>query len=163
MSFADICEKMGRVLTPPRCICNIFVHQLHAWRLHTSFTNLHIHTYLSNILYLQIFRYHEVTINRSDCDHYDRRKPFKEIQRTLEWCHNERNGFWNHRRFECLRNRLFRRRSKKTSKLRLTGLCGASNGEMCPFDDIIMMFDKYFQNTPSPKRLWVLASMKIPI
>ena len=29
----------------------------------------------------------------------------------------------NHRRFDCLLNRLFRRRSKKTSKLRVIGLC----------------------------------------
>ena len=42
---------------------------------------------------------------------------------TSQWRHKERNGVSNHRRFECLRNRLFRRRSKKTSKLRATGLC----------------------------------------
>ena len=42
---------------------------------------------------------------------------------TLQWRHNERNGVSNHRRFDCLLNRLFRRRSKKTSKLRVTGLC----------------------------------------
>ena len=29
----------------------------------------------------------------------------------------------NHQRLDCLLNRLFRRRSKKTSKLRVTGLC----------------------------------------
>ena len=43
--------------------------------------------------------------------------------RTLQWRHNEHNGVPNHRRFYCLLNRLFRRRSKKTSKLRVTGLC----------------------------------------
>ena len=37
--------------------------------------------------------------------------------------HNEHDGVSNHRRFDCLLNRLFRRRSKKTSKLRVTGLC----------------------------------------
>ena len=41
----------------------------------------------------------------------------------LEWCHNERDGIWNHRRLDCLLSRLFRRRSKKTSMLRVTGLC----------------------------------------
>ena len=39
------------------------------------------------------------------------------------WRHNERHGVSHHRRLECLLNRLFRRRSKKTSKLRVTGLC----------------------------------------
>ena len=42
----------------------------------------------------------------------------------LQWRHNERDGVpSNHRRLDCLLNRLFRRRSKKTSKLRVTGLC----------------------------------------
>ena len=41
----------------------------------------------------------------------------------LEWCHNERNNIWNHRRLDYLLSRLFRRSSKKTSTLRVTGLC----------------------------------------
>ena len=36
---------------------------------------------------------------------------------------NEHDGHSNHRRLDCLLNRLFRRRSKKTSQLRVTGLC----------------------------------------
>ena len=42
---------------------------------------------------------------------------------TLQWRHNECDCISNHRRLECLLNRLFRSRSKKTSKLRVTGLC----------------------------------------
>ena len=42
--------------------------------------------------------------------------------RALEWRHNEHDGVSNHRRFGSLLNRLFRRGSKKTSKLRVTGL-----------------------------------------
>ena len=42
---------------------------------------------------------------------------------TLPGCHNERNGVSNHRRPNCLRDRLVRSRSKKTSKLRLNGFC----------------------------------------
>ena len=41
----------------------------------------------------------------------------------LQWRHNERDGVSNHRRVHGLLNRLFRSRSKKTSKLRVTGLC----------------------------------------
>ena len=37
--------------------------------------------------------------------------------------HNEHNGVSNHLPHNCLLNCLFRRRSKKTSKLRITGLC----------------------------------------
>ena len=43
--------------------------------------------------------------------------------RTLHWRHNDHDGVWNYQPHGCLVNRLFRRRSKKTSKLRVTGLC----------------------------------------
>ena len=39
------------------------------------------------------------------------------------WRHNERDGVTNHRRLNCFLNRFFTHRSKKTSKLRVTGLC----------------------------------------
>ena len=41
----------------------------------------------------------------------------------LQWCHNGSNGVSNNQPHDCLLKRLFRRRSKKTSKLRVTGLC----------------------------------------
>ena len=44
-------------------------------------------------------------------------------QESLQRRHNGCDGVSNHMRFDCLFNRLFRRRSKKTSKLRVTGLC----------------------------------------
>ena len=43
--------------------------------------------------------------------------------KSLQWRHNGRHGVSSHRRLGCLLNRLFRLRSKKTSKLRVTGLC----------------------------------------
>ena len=46
---------------------------------------------------------------------------------SLQWRHNERNGVWNHRCLHCLCNCCFRRRSKKISKLRLTGLCAGNS------------------------------------
>ena len=42
---------------------------------------------------------------------------------SLQWRHNGRDGVSNHQPHHCLLNRLFRRRSKKTSKLHITGLC----------------------------------------
>ena len=72
---------------------------------------------------------------------------------TLHWRHNDHDGVWNHQPHGCLFNRLFRRRSKKTSKLRVTGPCvGNSPGpvnsphkgpvmrKMFPFDENLMMF-----------------------
>ena len=41
----------------------------------------------------------------------------------LEWRHNGHVGVSNHQLHGCLLNRLFRGRSKKTWKLRVTGLC----------------------------------------
>ena len=70
---------------------------------------------------------------------------------AVQWCHNGRDVASNHQPHHCILNRLFRRGSKKTSKLRVTGLCArnspvigefpaqrASNAEMFSFDDVIM-------------------------
>ena len=43
--------------------------------------------------------------------------------RALHWRHNERDVVSSHQPYHCLLNSLFRRRSKKTLKLRVTGLC----------------------------------------
>ena len=40
-----------------------------------------------------------------------------------QWRHNERGGVSNHQPQDCLLSRLFGHRSKKTAKLRVTGLC----------------------------------------
>ena len=40
----------------------------------------------------------------------------------IQWLHNERDGISNHWRFDCVLNCLFRCRSKRTSKLLITGL-----------------------------------------
>ena len=42
---------------------------------------------------------------------------------SLQWRRNEHNGVSNHQPHDCLLNRLFRQRSKKISKLCVTGLC----------------------------------------
>ena len=69
----------------------------------------------------------------------------------LQWRHNGLDGVSNHQPHDYLLSRLFGRRSKKISKLRVTGLCEGnspgtgefpaqmtSNAEMSPFDDVIM-------------------------
>ena len=42
---------------------------------------------------------------------------------TLQWHQNGRNGVSNHQPHDCLLNHLFRHRIKKSSKIRVTGLC----------------------------------------
>ena len=49
------------------------------------------------------------------------------IHHTLQWHHNGRGSVSNHQHRDCLLNRLFRRTSKKTSKLRVTGLCAGNS------------------------------------
>ena len=84
-------------------------------------------------------------INKYSMEDYD---SFKYCS-SLWWRHNDHDSVSNHQPHECLFNRLFR--SKKTSKLRVTGLCvGNSPGpvnsphegpvtrKMFPFDDVIM-------------------------
>ena len=46
---------------------------------------------------------------------------------TLRWRHNGRDGVSNHQPDDCLLNRLFGRRSKKTSRLRVTSLCAGNS------------------------------------
>ena len=75
---------------------------------------------------------------------------------ALQWRHNDHDGVSNHQPHSCLLNRLLRRRSKKTSKLRVTGLCvGNSPGpvnsphkgpvtrKMFLFDDVIMQISSW--------------------
>ena len=59
----------------------------------------------------------------------------KHKELTLQLRHNELGGVSNHQPNDCLLNRLFRRWSKKTSKLRITGLCEGNSpvtGEFPP-------------------------------
>ena len=66
---------------------------------------------------------------------------------SLQWRHNERDGVANHRHADYLLNRLFRRKSKKISKLCVTGLRrrpvnsshkGPVTRKIFSFDDVIM-------------------------
>ena len=73
-----------------------------------------------------------------------------ELWESLQWRHNRRDGVSNLQPHHYLLNCLFRNRSQKTSKLRVTGLCAENSpvtGEfplhkwpvtrkMFPFDDV---------------------------
>ena len=90
----------------------------------------------------------------------------------LHWRHNERDGASNHQPYECSLNCLFRRRSKKASKLRVTGLCAGNSPvlvnsthkrpvtrKMFPFDDIIIHLSVVLHRVPKP--LFCITSLKI--
>ena len=82
--------------------------------------------------------------------HFPRDKMATISQATFS---NVSNGVSNHQLHDCVLNRLFRHRSKKTSKLRVTGLCAGYSHrwpvnsprkwsvtrKMFPFGDVIML------------------------
>ena len=97
-------------------------------------------------------------------DHYA--KQIKLLNFSL--CHNDHGSVSYHQPHGCLLNRLFGRRTKKTSKLRVTAHCaGNSPGpvnsphkgpvtrKMFPFDDVIMSL--YFA-MDAIYRWWVTSS-----
>ena len=76
---------------------------------------------------------------------------------ALQWRHHEHDGVSNRQPHDCLLNRLFRRRSMKTSKLRVTSLCAgnspvtgefpaerANNADNVSFDNVIMSSPPFY-------------------
>ena len=100
---------------------------------------------------------------------------------TFQWRHNGRDDVSNHQPQDCLLNHLFRRGSKKTSKLRVTGLCAgyspvtgefpaqmASNAENVSiswrYNDLSLVDISYSSGpilTQRPKILWSLEAARI--
>ena len=84
-------------------------------------TAVEVRTWMSNhipMLYIDVIT--------KPCPNFDAGKANSartRSHRTLQWRHNEHDCVSNHQPHYCLPNRLFTRRSKKTSKLRVTGLC----------------------------------------
>ena len=73
---------------------------------------------------------------------------------SLQWHHNGRDSVSHHQPHDCLLRRLFRRRAKKTLKIRVTGFVWGIHRrpvnsppkwpvmrKMSPFDDVIMFFN----------------------
>ena len=97
----------------------------------------------------------------------------QERRNSLQWRHNERDGVSNHQRLHCLLKRLFRHRSKESSKLHVTGLCvgnspatgdkGLVTRKMFPFDDVIMSIDNALGLRPSCTNpsIWLIVGIVV--
>ena len=95
-------------------------------------------------LYLNIYEHHENHYNLI----FHNIKTRNTARLPLQWCHNEYDGVSNHQSHDCLLNRLFKRTSKKTSKLSVSGFRegnlsdsphrGPVTRKMFLFDDVIM-------------------------
>ena len=77
---------------------------------------------------------------------------------SLQWRHNGRDSVSNHQPLHCLLNRLFRRRSKKTSKLRVTGLCAGNSpgtgefpAQMASYAENVSIWWRHHDRTISKK------------
>ena len=83
---------------------------------------------------------------------------------ALRWRHNDHAGVSNHQPHGCLLNRVFRRKSKKTSKLRVTGLCtGNSPGtgefpaQMASYAENVFIWWRHHEASE-----WSSAEINIP-
>ena len=92
---------------------------------------------------------------------------------SLRWRHNGRDSVSYHQPHDFLLNRLFRRRSKKIPKLRVSGHCVgnsswtfefpaqmASNAKMFPFDDVIMFLTQGIPKTFTSFGFYQLTEIK---
>ena len=99
----------------------------------------------------------------------DRHICFKDIWFPLQWRHNGRNSVSNHQPYDCLFNRLFKRRSKKSSKLRVTGLCvrwihrwPVNSPHKWPVTRKMFLFDDVIMPLLFSSR-WMLTSAHFPV
>ena len=90
--------------------------------------------------------------------------PNGDIIITLHWRHNECDGISNHQPHYCLLNCLFRRRSKRTSKLHVTGLCAGNSlvtgefpAQRASNAENVSIGWRHHERTPSLFGIWVLT------
>ena len=91
----------------------VLLNHIHIWLLTSQLSKGDVHIYL--VMRSSVILKKTTTKTETSNKHSD-------WALSLQWRHNERDGVWNHS-LDCLLNRMSRRRSKKTSKLRVTGLC----------------------------------------
>ena len=95
----------------------------HLMYIHSIRNVISISTTLYNLCILQ---YNRVMASYNAATWYH-------LQHSLWSRHNGRDNVSNHQPHDCLLNRLFTRRSKKTSKLRVIGFCAGNSPEAGEF------------------------------
>ena len=100
------------------------------------------------------------TYYRHSCIHGDNQQTPRWLNKnelrstvSLQWRHNGRDGVSNHQPHDCLLKCLFKRKSKKTSKICVTGFCAGNSPvtgkfphkwpvtrKIFPFGDVIMSY-----------------------
>ena len=87
---------------------------------------------------------------------YRQTKIVEGILMSLQWRHNEPDGVSNHQPHDCLLNHFSRRRPKKTSKLRVTGLCAGNSpvtgefpAQMASYEENVSIWWRHHVISPS--------------
>ena len=104
---------MAAILSQPQCI-NFLGNSVH-WLAHPTVINLPADSFC--------FSRHFGGSIRMPTIRKKKLHTLPPFSIALRWRHNEHDSVSNHQPHDCLLNRLFGCRSKKTSKLRVTGLC----------------------------------------
>ena len=86
------------------------------WKYLIMYICMYLYLYINTYLYISMHIYLFIDIYKKETQLY--------IDIILQWRHNGCDSVSNH---QPLLNRLFRRRSKKTSKLCVTGLCAGNS------------------------------------
>ena len=94
------------------------------WKPQTP-TEITMESHWRNVLALRAV--HSLKCSSFWNQHQQKRRYRYDNSMSLQWRHNEPVCVSNHQPHDCLLNRLFRRRSKETSKRRATGLCARNS------------------------------------
>ena len=123
LDLGKLLEKITHIYKYENSVLRMAIFLTVSWKYSTSHRSKHtVHTLLCFVVvgHRLIYTSHYLTgigdiIRSPQCQYV--------YSETLQWRHNEPDCVSNHQPYDCLLNSLFRRRSKKTSKLRVTGLC----------------------------------------
>ena len=118
MYSARISNKVDRVITAPHCI---LFYLLHPMLIHITENAISIRRKRHLLLLIK----HVLRESLRIWSGYPWPGGVWFCLISLRWRQNECEDVSNHQPHDCVLNRLFRRSSEKTSKLRVTGLCAA--------------------------------------
>ena len=102
-------------------------HYRYNYELHSVSWEGSVHTKKCLIYRVRYLVKHNVPITPSQLLEYITNNITDTTEASLQWRHNGPDGVSNNHPHGCLLNRSFRLRWKKTSKLRVSGLCAGSS------------------------------------
>ena len=136
-------ESTGDQWIPLQCVCNVELWwflcgqseqacehlPLVKWnyKLGTNTYWMIMLRFFCALLTLRVMTLSDQYLSALKANTTERISPSSHVSLALQWRHNGHNGVSNHQPHGCLLSRLFGRRSKKTSKLRVTGLCAGNS------------------------------------